>query len=46
MKWDHIKHDIEQFPYDLKILGKMTGMPDEQVLKYFSDHFHNKGKHD
>ena len=23
MKFDHTKHGVEQFPYDLKVLGKM-----------------------
>ena len=31
MRFDHTKHDIEQFAYDLRILGKVIGMSDEQV---------------
>ena len=26
MKFDHNKHDVEQFTYDIKIIGKMMGM--------------------
>ena len=30
MKFDHTKHDIEQFTYDLKVLGKMIDMSDSR----------------
>ena len=39
MKFDHTKHDIEQFAHDLKVLGKMTGMSNEQVLEHFTKVF-------
>ena len=39
MKFDHTKHDIEQFAYDLKVLGKMIEMSDEQVYEYFKETF-------
>ena len=39
MKFDHNKHDVEQFAYDLKVLGKMLGMSDEQLLENFKEAF-------
>ena len=31
------KPNMKQFAHDLNILGKMTGMSDEQVLEYFKE---------
>ena len=39
MKFDHTKHDIELFTCDLKVLEKITGMSEEQVLEHFKESF-------
>ena len=39
MKFDQNKHDIEQFVYDLTVLGKMIGVSDEQILLHFKESF-------
>ena len=39
MKFNHKKHDIEQFAYDLKGLGIMIGMSDEQVIEHIKGAF-------
>ena len=33
LKFDHNKHHIEQFLYGLKVLGKMIGTSDRQVIE-------------
>ena len=33
MKFDYTKHDIEQCAIDLKVLGKVIDMSDNQILK-------------
>ena len=35
VKFDHDKHNREQFAYDLKILGKTIWMSDELVPQHF-----------
>ena len=40
MKCNHTKHDIEQFAHELKVLGKMMGISDEQELEYLKRNFH------
>ena len=42
MKFDYVKHDVEEFAYDLKFLSKVIGLSDEQVLEYFKEFFHPK----
>ena len=37
MKFDQTKYSVEQFAYDQKILGKMIGMSDIQVLEHFKE---------
>ena len=37
-------HDLEQFAYDLKVLGKMIGMSDEQIPEHFRESFPSKLK--
>ena len=37
--FDHDKHEIEQFTYNVHALGKMKGMSDEQVLEHFKEAF-------
>ena len=39
MKFDQNEHDVEQFKYDLSVLGKMIGMSDEQFLQHFIEAF-------
>ena len=39
MKFDHSKHDVEKFAYDLRVLGKMIGITDKQVLKHSREAF-------
>ena len=39
MEFDHNKHDVEQFAFDLKVLGKMICMSDEQVLGHINESF-------
>ena len=36
MKFDHNKHDVTHFAYDLKVLGKMS---DEHILEHFEEGF-------
>ena len=38
-KFNHTKHDIEEFSYDLKDLGKMIVVSDKQVLDHFKEAF-------
>ena len=33
----HNNYDVEQFAYDLKVLGKMIGMSDIQILEHFKE---------
>ena len=40
-KSDHI-HDVEQFAHDLKVLHKIIGMSDEQILEHFKEAFPTK----
>ena len=39
MKFDHTKHDVEQFVYDLKVLGKMICVSDDQIYEHFKKSF-------
>ena len=39
MKFDHNKHNAELFTYDLKVLVKMIGMLDEEILEQFKELF-------
>ena len=39
MKFDHIKHDIEQFAYDVKEGGKMITISDDPILEHFKEPF-------
>ena len=42
MKFDLNKHGIEQFQYDLKVLGKMIRMSHKQILDHFKGVFQPK----
>ena len=42
MKFDHTKHDVEEFAYDIKALVKMIGISDEQVQDHFKEVFSTK----
>ena len=37
IKFNHTKHDMEQFTYNLKVLGKMIGLSNKQVLEHFKE---------
>ena len=37
MEFDHTKHDIEQFACDLKEIGEIIGMSDDQILEHFKE---------
>ena len=39
MKIIHTKHDLEQFAYAIKDVGKIIGMSDEKVLEHFKEVF-------
>ena len=39
MKFNHNKQNVEQFVYALKVLGKMTGMSDKQILEHLNELF-------
>ena len=39
MKFEHTKHDVGQFVYDFKVLEKMIGMADDQMLQHFERFF-------
>ena len=39
MRPNHTKNDMEQFAYDLQMLGKMICMSNEQVLEHFKEAF-------
>ena len=39
MTFDHNKYDVEQFTYDLNILGKETEMSNKWVLEHFKEAF-------
>ena len=42
MKYNHTKHVIQQFVYDLKVPGKMIGLSDEPVIDHFKEAFPHK----
>ena len=42
MIFDHNKHDVEQFTYELGVLGKIMGLSDERVLENFKEAFPSK----
>ena len=37
MKFDHTKHEVEHFSYDLKVLGTMIGTSDGMILDHFKE---------
>ena len=39
MDFGHQKHDVQQFAYDLKVLGNMREMSDEQIPENFKEAF-------
>ena len=39
MKCDHNQHDVKQFAYGSKCLGKVLGLSDEQLLKHCKEAF-------
>ena len=44
MKFYHNKKDAKHSEYHLKVLGKMIGISDEQVLEHFEKDFPSKIK--
>ena len=44
MKFNHNKHNAEQFAYDIKLLGKIIGILHEQVSEHFQQMFPPKHK--
>ena len=44
MKFNHNKHDVEQSAYDIKVLGKIISMINEQILEDLKESFQTKIK--